>query len=176
MPRDRFKLIKKYFHVCDNRWADVCLLRPSFLQNGQPIRFDFKYWDLCSSDGYLYSFIPYSGTNENRKPEYTNCGLNELVVVKLLKLLEDPRKHCVAFDNFFTSHKLMCQLPSLGYYTTLAIRDNRTNNAKLIDALSSKKKERGWLDYTFYGNNNVLIGQWNENFVVTIASNHGGKD
>ncbi|XP_049314451.1 piggyBac transposable element-derived protein 3-like [Bactrocera dorsalis] len=139
---------------------------------GKPIRFGFKYWDLCSSDGYLYSFIPYSGANENREPEYKNCGLGEMVVLKFLKQLDNPREHSVAFDNFFTSHKLISHLTSLGYYATGTIRDNRTNKAKLTDVSSSKKKERGWLDYTFDRNNNVLIARWNDNSVVTIASNH----
>ncbi|XP_033218972.1 piggyBac transposable element-derived protein 3-like [Belonocnema kinseyi] len=210
MAHDRFKLIKKYFHVCDNQKIDArdkfakvtpwnIILNERFMQfgifshnlsideqmiayfgrhsckmfiKGKPIRFGFKYWDLCSSDGYLYSFIPYSGADENREPEYKDCSLAQKVVLKLLKLLDDPREHCVAFNNFFTSHKLMSQLTSLGYYATGTIRDNRLNEAKLTDVSSSKKKDRGWLDYTFDRNNNVLIVRWNDNSVLTIATNH----
>lgn len=139
---------------------------------GKPIRFGFKYWALCSADGYLYSFIPYGGAKAKPEPEYEQYGLGETVVLKLLKNIEYPLQHCVAFDNFFTSHRLISRLSQMNYFCTGTIRDNRTNNAPLMDVRTMKKKNRGQLDYVFDKNNDVLMARWNDNSVVTIASNH----
>ncbi|XP_055848110.1 piggyBac transposable element-derived protein 3-like [Episyrphus balteatus] len=34
---------------------------------GKPIRFGYKYWNLCSHDGYLFQFIPYGGASTVRE-------------------------------------------------------------------------------------------------------------
>lgn len=51
---------------------------------GKPIRFGFKYWALCSAEGYLYSFIPYGGANAVPDPNYLEYGLGETVASNLL--------------------------------------------------------------------------------------------
>lgn len=206
MTRDRFKSIKKYIHVCDNRKLDVKdkfakiaplnhLMTKRFMQfgifahhlsideqmvayfgrhsckmfiKGKPIRFGFKYWDLCSSDGYLFSFIPYAGASANNDHTY---GLGQNVVLKLLSNVTEPNKHTVTFDNFFTSHKLMCHLSLLGYFATGTVRINRTGNAKLTDTRKMKKNPRGSMDHCFDTNNEILAVQWNDNSVVTVLSN-----
>lgn len=83
---------------------------------GKPIRFGFKYWCLCSSEGYLYQFIPYSGASGNTYDK--TYGLGENVVTKLLEKVDKPIQHTVTFDNFFTSHRLIARLSSLGYFAT----------------------------------------------------------
>lgn len=209
MPRDRFRRIKKYFHVCNNRELDQNdkfskvtpfnnMLNERFMQFGifthnlsideqmiayygrhsckmfiksKPIRFGFKYWDLCSAEGYLYCFFPYAGASAEKDVEY---GLGASVVCKLLSKVIHPNEHSVAFDNFFTSYKLMCKLSSLGYFSTGTVRENRTSNALLSDVKTMKKKNRGEMDYAFDTNNNILMVRWNDNSVVTVASNHEG--
>lgn len=61
------------------------------------IRFGYKYWDLCSHDGYLFQFIPYAGASNKNSPE---LGLGENVVLRLLSNVEQPTQHTVTFDNF----------------------------------------------------------------------------
>lgn len=139
---------------------------------GKPIRFGFKYWALCSAEGYLYSFMPYGGAKAVPDPVYAEYGLGETVVLKLLSKLENPLQHCVAFDNFFTSHQLVSRLSQMNYFCTGTIRDNRTKSAPLMDVRTMKKKERGSLDFVFDKNNEMLVARWNDNSVVTIASNH----
>lgn len=210
MTRDRFKRLKRFIHVCNNRrldkhdkFAKVTPLN-DFVNNnfmrfgvfshnlsideqmiayygrhsckmfirGKPIRFGFKYWNLCSSDGYCYAFIPYGGASATKDPQYEGLGLGETVVLKLLSHLQNPSQHCVAFDNFFTSHQLMCRLSSLNYFATGTIRENRTSKATLTDPRSMRKKERGAMDHAFDKNNEILMVRWNDNAVVTVASNH----
>lgn len=135
---------------------------------GKPIRFGYKYWCLTSSAGYCYQFIPYAGASANNDKTY---GLGENVVLQLLSFLEAPAKHNVTFDNFFTSHKLMCRLSDAGYFATGTARDNRINRPPLISVKDMKKKPRGSYDYRFDKNNSVYVARWNDNSVVTMLSN-----
>lgn len=67
---------------------------------GKPVRFGFKLWCLCSSDGYLFRFIPYGGASI----EKSDLGLGAVVVLKLMSVMENPSR--LFFDNFFSSYKL----------------------------------------------------------------------
>ncbi|CAH2109195.1 unnamed protein product [Euphydryas editha] len=44
---------------------------------GKPVRFGFKLWCLCSSNGYLYQFIPYGGKNSNVARNDLGLGENK---------------------------------------------------------------------------------------------------
>lgn len=138
---------------------------------GKPIRFGFKLWCLCSSDGYLYKFIPYGGKSLNS--ERNNVSLGEQVVLDLLSVVEDPSSHRIFFDNFFSSHKLFCMLHNKGFFATGTIRENRTSNKTLESTNCLKKKSRGSYDFTFDKQNEVLLVRWNDNSVVTVATNNG---
>ncbi|CAH0713964.1 unnamed protein product, partial [Brenthis ino] len=137
---------------------------------GKPIRFGFKLWCLCSSNGYLYQFIPYGGKNSN--VTRNDLGLGENIVLDLLSVIEDPRKHRIFFDNFFSSHKLFSILKEKGYFATGTIRENRTMNKNLINTKSLQKKERGSFDYNFDQKYEVLLVRWNDNSVVNVATNN----
>lgn len=158
---------------------------PDIIFTGKPIRFGFKYWCLCSSEGYLFSFIPYAGASENNNKEFK---LGENVVLRLLSNLEKTNQHCVAFDNFFTSHRLMSLLSSKGYFATGTVRENRTGivvkkgrgkNATvksikpdLTDVKTMMRLPRGSWELSFDRVNEVLAVRWNDNSVVTVLSNH----
>lgn len=137
---------------------------------GKPVRFGFKLWCLCSSNGYLYQFIPYGGKNSN--VTRNDIGLGENTVLDLLSVIEDPRKHRIFFDNFFSSHKLFCILKEKGYFATGTIRENRTMNKTLINTKSLQKQERGSFDYSFDKKHEVLLVRWNDNSVVNVATNN----
>lgn len=49
---------------------------------GKPIRFGFKLWCICSSDGYMYQFLACTGADA--KKEKTEVGLGGNVVLQLL--------------------------------------------------------------------------------------------
>ena len=93
-------------------------------KTGKPIRFGYKYWALASVTGYCYSFIPYAGASANNKADYE---LGENVVLWLLEDIADPSKYNVSFDNFFTSHSLLCTLSRKDYFAISTVRDNRSN-------------------------------------------------
>ncbi|XP_055910809.1 piggyBac transposable element-derived protein 3-like [Eupeodes corollae] len=136
---------------------------------GKPIRFGYKYWDLCSHDGYLYQFIPYGGASADNSPGF---GLGENVVLRLLSNIDVPDQHTVTFDNFFTSHKLIYRLSVLGYFATGTVRENRTGKAKLTEPKQMKKQNRGTMDFAFDKENGIAAVRWNDNSIVTVLSNH----
>ncbi|XP_050340554.1 piggyBac transposable element-derived protein 3-like [Bactrocera neohumeralis] len=89
---------------------------------GKPIRLGFKLWCLCSSTGYLFSFIPYCGQSDEYNRE---LGLGADVVLRLLSNGEAAMRHVVFFDNFFTSYHLLCLLSAKGLCATGTARCNR---------------------------------------------------
>jgi len=113
---------------------------------GKPVRFGFKAWCLCSSDGYLYQFLPYAGRDENID---SDLGLGASVVMSLLRVVPDPQQHAIYFDNFFTSHKLMIKLRQSGFHATGTVREPRLIGNELENSKSLQKKERGAYDCRF---------------------------
>lgn len=135
---------------------------------GKPIRFGFKYWCLCSDDGYLYSLIPYGGASVAHNK---NIGLGASVILNLLQNVEKPEQHSIHFDNFFTSYYLMCLLTERRFRATGTIRKNRMGGAddKLKGGKNLKKHE---FDYLFDETNKILVTRWQDNAEVTIATNY----
>lgn len=143
-----------------------------FIKN-KPVRFGFKIWCLASADGYLFQFIPYGGANNKRIMEDQGCGQGGQVVIDLLSVIKNPREHRIFFDNFFSSHKLFKYLCEKQFSATGTIRDNRIANCPLESTKSLGKKVRGSYDSGFDKLSEILIVRWNDNSVVTIATNNG---
>ena len=66
------------------------------------------------------------------------------------------------FDNFFTSHKLLVRLSSLGYFASGTVRDSRTSRASLCDVKAMKKTDRGSYDIIFDNSNNTIAVRWHD--------------
>lgn len=135
---------------------------------GKPVRFGFKLWCLCSSDGYLFYTMPYAG---NQKKIYSELGLSGDVVMSLLSVIQKPSNHEIFFDNFFSSFRLFSHLKNTGYFATGTIRENRTNNCPLENSKSFSKKERGAFDMAYDKDSKVSVVRWNDNSCVTLCSN-----
>jgi DNA excision repair protein ERCC-6 len=136
----------------------------------KPIRIGYKLWILASPDGFPFALIIYTG----KTAAVIKRPLGFRVVDSLLqpvKCLSDPSKHCVYFDNFFTSYDLVRYLHDQGFKATGTIRQNRTGGANkiLIPDAEMKRKPRGTYDYCCDGT--VFVAKWHDSAVVTIASN-----
>ena len=138
-----------------------------FMQ-GKPVRFGFKIWCICSSDGYLFNFIPYAGKNDSLDSE---LGLGGGVVMQLLSVVSNPLQHAIYFDNFFSSHKLMIKLRDKQFHATGTVREPRLVDSVLQSSKVLNKKERGAYDFSFDRINEVLAVKWHDNAVVTLVSN-----
>jgi len=111
---------------------------------GKPIRFGYKLWALCASDGYPYHLQIYNGRDQS-KPEH--MGLGEHVVKSFVSVVENPQDHEFYFDNFFSSYRLLADLSNSNIHATGTIRSNRTAKCPLKNEKEMKTNERGMHDF-----------------------------
>ncbi|XP_070173741.1 piggyBac transposable element-derived protein 3-like [Littorina saxatilis] len=135
---------------------------------GKPIRFGFKLWTLADPLGYVVQFEPYTGAGGGQP--YGRLGLGGTVVKDLISELPQ-RPYYLTFDNFFTSLPLLSDLAANGIGATGTIRKNRIEHCLMRDATRFAKEDRGALDFRHDRRSNVLVVEWNDNSVVTVASN-----
>ena len=130
----------------------------------KPVRFGYKIWFMCGTDGYPYNFQIYKGKETGPKRK----ALGPRVVEDMVCIIKhvDNDKHILYFDNFFTSHQL---LDNLAKKNLRAIGTVRTNRMMKCPLNILKKDERASLDYRSDGN--FLFAQWKDNFVVSIGTN-----
>lgn len=131
---------------------------------GKPIRFGFKAWCLCDSNGYLYQTMLYGGAST---PHDKTVGLGADVVLSLIENISSPENHRIYFDNFFTSYHLMCILSEKGYFATGTVRHNRVGGATLPE-----KMKKG--EYVVYYDRvkELVLLRWKDNANVTVLSNN----
>ena len=140
--------------------------------HGKPIRFAYKLWSACTPLGYLIQFIPYQGSKGCQLSHQKTYGLGASVVLELLSFLPKNQKYRLYFDNFFTGLPLLDKLTELGHFGTGTIRDNRIEKCPLESQKDMKKKERGAL--CMRTTTDMAIVRWNDNNIVTLASNAYG--
>ncbi|XP_037937390.1 uncharacterized protein LOC119670695 [Teleopsis dalmanni] len=132
----------------------------------KPIKFGFKLWVLASSDGYMYSTIPYAGSTQ---PYDKEIGLGAHVVLKLLENVEHSEWHCVYFDNFFTSFYLMYVLSQKNFLACGTVCRNRLPSN--LSLKGKKELKKGESDYAFDKQNGLIyVISWQDNSLVTIAT------
>ncbi|CAL1300851.1 unnamed protein product [Larinioides sclopetarius] len=141
---------------------------------GKPIRFGYKMWALCGSNGYCYNFDLYCG-KEVVDAASTMVLSKELlgtrVVKKMLQPVTDPNSHIVYFDNFFNSYNLLVDLRKSGFRATGTIRSDRIQHCPLEIDSTFKKTSRGSNDFYFDEKNKITAVKWNDNKCVTLATN-----
>ena len=117
-----------------------------FIRGKKPIRFGYKAWALCGSDGYPYHIKIYTGmdTSTDRQP----LGLSVVNTMADIVIRHSQAKyHQLFFDNFFTSISLIQSLSEKGIRCVGTIRDNRTGGASktLLSKTGMKKRNAGSL-------------------------------
>ena len=91
--------------------------------HGKPVRYGFKVWSLCSSDGAGLTFEPYCGSDTKIVDEKMGQGPN--VVLDLVSKSRISRGSSVYFDNLFTSFPLLDRLSEMEIAGTGTVRQNR---------------------------------------------------
>ena len=81
----------------------------------KPVKFGYKLWVICSSNGYPYFLTIYTGRNEKTKDA---IPLGTAVINRLTEIIEIPHMHTLTFDNFFTSVQLLRSLKARGIAAT----------------------------------------------------------
>ena len=136
---------------------------------GKPIRFGYKIWTLCSTDGYPYHLNIYTGKVANNPVPLGSRVVNKMV--DIIKEHSDPINHELYFDNFFTSYNLLVNLADENVKAIGTVRENRTQgaNMKLKDAKTIKTST--WGEFDYYIDGKVYFFRWNDNSIVNIGGN-----
>ena len=116
-----------------------------------------------------FGFEPYQGRNSQLQEP--TMGLGASVILTFADVLQTiGRQNAnLFFDNFFTGIPLLEELKKRGYAGTGTIRQNKTESCPLPSTKEMKKKDRG--EYAFKSDSNISVCSWNDNSVVSIASN-----
>jgi len=127
----------------------------------KPIKRGYKVWVRADSKtGYVYQFQLYTGKNDG-----DGTGLASRVVTQLTNSLKNTSTH-VAFDNFFSSVKLLEELQANSIFASATVRSNRLD----LPILAKVKTplERGaskWLT-----RDNIGYVKWMDTRVVHVIS------
>ncbi|XP_051171549.1 piggyBac transposable element-derived protein 4-like [Leptopilina boulardi] len=129
----------------------------------KPIKRGYKVWCLADSiTGFVSNFEIYAGKSENKN---SNDTLGERVVLNLTKGILNTGT-LVAFDNFFTSVKLVSSLHQKGIFSVGTVRANRIGLPIMMKEKS--KMQRG--EYVFQRKGAVTAIKWMDAKPVTLLS------
>lgn len=145
----------------------------------KPHKWGFKFFCLCDTSGFSYSFEIYTGAGDNIVLDDTpDLGAASNVVVRLSKHIPNFVNHILYFDNFYTSLGVLTYLRSRGIYSLGTVRRNRVPNCKLSadTDLQKKKAVRGYSE-EFVGNAygiDITSVLWNDTKPVRLLSTYVG--
>lgn len=141
---------------------------------GKPIRWGYKLWVGTTKQGYVEWFEPYQGATTPLSDTYKELGLGASVVLSFADKLQSDNPSApfhLFCDNFFTSLPLLRELTARNLKCTGTIRENRVPGCPLKNSKLFKKDQRGVFEYSLVEDENIIVCKWNDNNVVTIASN-----
>ena len=136
---------------------------------GKSIRFGYKFWSLCESDGYPHNLNIYKGKFETRTELLGSSVVNAMVNVVIENSVAS--KDTSYFDNLFTSYDLLNDFGKKGIKAIGTVQENRAQGASkiLMDTKSLKKSDQG--TFNFHCDGNVYFCKWNDNAIDSIGSN-----
>ena len=135
------------------------------------VRFGYKNFVLSSADGYPYHLIPYCGAKGLGGTPGKDLTLR---VVLDLVLQNNQGIGNLAFDNWYTSAKLMSILAAMKIPTIGTVRSDRVGNAPLMTTSEISKRKRGTHSYAVDQNQAIHCVNWMDNSVVTLMSTSTG--
>ncbi|KAK9729882.1 Transposase IS4 [Popillia japonica] len=147
MSRNRFRDIKQNIHLSDNtnlqKEDKFAKVRPLFdLLNERFLQFGIFSHNLSIDE----QMVPYFGRHS--------------------------AKMFIRGKPVRFGFKIWClTLDEKGFYATGTIRENRTAKCLLETTKQIAKRDRGWFDAAYDKNSSIRMVRWNDNAVVTVASN-----
>lgn len=134
---------------------------------GKPIRFGFKLWASCTSDGALLHVEPYCGAHTKVPDRGMGHGPN--VILEMCEQLKLGNGQHVTFDNYFGTVPLLKELSKKNIAATCTLREDRLSKAPLQKKIIIEKKNRGHIEEAF--SDEISLVKWKDNKVVSVASN-----
>ena len=86
-------------------------------------KFEYKLWALRFNDDYCY-ILELRSEKELNTSESKELPLCTKVVLNLISIVENPKKHRVYFKSFFSSHKVVKKLNEIQFKDSGTIREN----------------------------------------------------
>ena len=104
---------------------------------------------------------------------HDQLGLRGSVVVNLVSILQTD-SHVLFVYHFFASLKFLRHLTTIKIHATGTVRANHVANCPITSVDRFKILIRGSEEDRLDAQSNVIVVRWNDNSVVTMASNcHG---
>ena len=141
----------------------------------KPHKWGYKVFSRSGASGIIYDFEIYMGKS-NKKA--TNLGITRDLVMRLCENITKNKNYKVFFDNFFTSLPLLKHLKQEGILALGTIRNNRMCGAQksLESDKVLKSRGRGNYEWRVDANSNTMVIKWNDNNIVSLASNFVGNE
>ncbi|XP_046981064.1 piggyBac transposable element-derived protein 4-like [Schistocerca americana] len=132
----------------------------------KPVKRGYKVWCLAdASTGFIINFDIYTGKRDtNDTSEFT---LGEEVVLTLTKAM-DGSKRLVAFDNYFTTVRIIEELQSHGLYGIGTVHPNRKDLPDMLKTNSKLSRQ----EFEFSVRSCVAAVKWQDSKPVCILSNY----
>jgi len=117
-------------------------------------RYGIKFFELCTSDGFVLNMEMYKGKREEIQVGSTS-KINSLVF-RILEAFLD-KGHTVFMDNYYNSISLSKELLHRKTHTTGTLRSNRKGNPKCV---TTKKLKSG--DYIWRRQGKIYVSKWKD--------------
>ncbi|XP_040573820.2 piggyBac transposable element-derived protein 3-like [Lepeophtheirus salmonis] len=134
---------------------------------GKPVRFGFKLWAACASDGTLLHVEPYCGSCTNIPDHGFGHGPN--VVLEMVNKTGLKEGQHVICDNYFGTVLMLKELARMKIACTTTLREDRLGGAPVLSRPHMNKKARGSMEEVY--TDCVSLVKWKDNKVVSVASN-----
>nr|CAI5831874.1 unnamed protein product [Callosobruchus analis] len=132
---------------------------------GKPIRFGFKFWCLCTFNGYLVKFDVYTGAGDKVEGKSFGSSVTEKLCIDFLE-----QGSTIFLDNYFTSIPLLETVSANRLYCVGTVRSDRVEKAPLKDL---KKENRGSHHTIHDSVCNITFTRCQDSGQVTVTSNVG---
>ncbi|KRY89684.1 PiggyBac transposable element-derived protein 2 [Trichinella pseudospiralis] len=142
------------------------------------VEFGYKTFVLANSSGYIFNFALYDGATkqENCPVEKNDLGCAGDAVVELLKPVESFTGKCVFFDDYFTSHSLLCHLKTIGINATGLLSVLRSRKLPLLPSEEFANLHQGQFCQLLDPINGVVAVRYKHDQVYTFMSTEFGFD
>lgn len=137
--------------------------RLSFRQyiKGKKAKYGIKFFELCSSDGYVYNIEIYKGKQDIIE---TASKIDSLVLRLMAPYLNQG--HHLIMDNYYNSVTLsQLLLNTYKTHTTGTLRANRKRNPKVVTTYKLKKGQHVWRR-----SGGIYVSKWRDNRDVLMIT------
>lgn len=127
-------------------------------------KYGIKFYELCSSDGYILNTEIYKGKDSSADADSSKV---DSLVFRLMEPYLNKGHH-IYMDNYYNSVALSSKLLAQKTHSTGTLRNNRRGNPKEVTSAKLKRGEHIWRR-----NNEIYVSKWKDKRdVLSISTAH----